>query len=169
MKQKKIVLLITILVVPIFLLSQIDTTNSNKVFPVSWDKEDHLSGLEVLAWVHNRDTASNFEYRLCLTVLISKDSINCTEIFFEQWYANDMKIEKWVPSSMHHGSDSIHPYGYFDFHIEHFCHIPTEIEINSLLDQWRFEIYRERCETIEYGYNSKLWFKIFGFIPKKLK
>lgn len=168
MKQIHLILILVILVISKFLFGQIDTMN-NKVFPSSWDKKNNLDGSEVIAWVHNRDTVRDLEYRLCITVTIGEDSVGGTEIYLKELYTNEEPFKKWIPSYIHYGSDSLYPFGYYDFHIEKFDHIPSKTDIYELLNRWKFKFAVDGWETMEFGYNPKLWIEIFGFIPKELE
>ena len=171
----KLLLTLTFLFSSLIIFAQ----NNNKPpvadtsFPEGWDRKHKLREhvYEVLAWVHKKDKWKN-EYKVCLTVFESTDSLGKPQYFFSEHYSDKKPFRKWSYGSIHYSSsgfssDSGILIGFWDLHLEIFDHKPLPQELYSLIKKWKFTFYEDDWITLEAGLDSRLWEKFFGFKPNQ--
>ena len=139
-------------------------------FPENWDRKHKLRGnvYNVLAWVHHKDEYG-YEYRSCLVIFESTDSLGKPEYFFSEHDTNKKPFNKWRYSSIHYSggffTNSGIEVGYHNLHLEVYDHKPTQKELYELISKWQFKFYKENWITVEAGFDSKLWQIFFDFKP----
>jgi hypothetical protein len=170
-------LLVSFLII-LFVIPSSATVAQNKInvavadtsFPESWDRKQKFreNVYNVLAWVHQKDE-SGYEYRSCLVIFESVDSLGRPEYFLSQHYTNKKPFKKWNYSSIHYGGGyftaSGIEVGYHDLHLEIYDHKPTQKEVYELINKWEFKFYKKDWITVEAGLDSVLWQAILGFKP----
>lgn len=155
----------------IAVITKAQTTNylcSKGHFPDTWDKNHDLRGnrTKVLAWTHKKDDQP-FELKICITLLISSDSLGKPLYYISEKYTNEKPFNKWYTASIHYAPKEGQVFGFHDLHLEEFDHKPSKIELYELLNHWEFNLNEKDWQTIECGIDEQLWLDSFGFIPNQ--
>ena len=147
-----------------------NVTVADTSFPESWDRKQKFreNVYNVLAWVHRKDKSGD-EYRACLVIFESVDSLGKPQYFFSGHYTNKKPFNRWNYSSIYYGgrvfTASGFEVGYYDLHLEIFDHKPFQKELYELINRWGFKFYKENWITIEAGLDPNVWQTILGFKP----
>ncbi len=80
-------------------------------------------------------------------------------------FTNKKPYREWNTSYMHIAPAKGELVGYFDLHLKAYKTLPTQDEIYTLMQQWRFSLHESGFVRIEGGLDVALWLKYFGFEP----
>ena len=134
-------------------------------------KNAEVAERKVFAWTHIKQK-NVFEAKSCLVIVTRLDSTGIREYYISEMFSDEKPFDKWNVSWIHYLPDRADTvsglrFGYFDVHVERINHKPTKQEIYDLLHKWEFSLCKNKAETIEAGFDGRLWFDIFGFVPDK--